>query len=115
MKTCIIPMFISIIVILAMANVIQFIMYRFRMREMLRVAKKAVRDADKMHDYSKTMKLIHVAERECIKDLEFKLATERTLNESLFQHNSRLKQKLKIAHTVNENRSASVEQKEGDK
>lgn len=115
MKNCIIPMFISIIVILAMANVIQFIMYRFRMREMLRVAKKAVRDAEGAREYGKTMKLIHVAERECIKDLEFKLATERTLNESLFQQNSRLKQKLKIAHTVNENRSATVDQKEGDK
>lgn len=114
MKNCIIPILISAIVILVMFNVIQFVMYRFRMREMLRVAKKAVRGADVARDYGKTMKLIHVAERECIKDLEFKLATERTLNESLFQQNSRLKQKLKIAHTVNENRSVQADRKEGD-
>ncbi|MGM9598644.1 MAG: hypothetical protein ACI3VY_01855 [Faecousia sp.] len=116
MKNYIIPILVLTIIILAMANVVQFIMFRFRMREMLRVAKKAVRDAEGAREYGKTMKLIHVAERECIKDLEFKLATEKTLNESLFQQNAKLKQKLKIAQTWNDKKkSETVEQKEGDK
>lgn len=88
-----------IVVLLIVSNIITLFFSRSRILSAMRAIKKAQRALRVQKERSAYAKLVHIAEREAIADLQFRLDAEKTLSDSLFAENVKLQQRLAIKET----------------